>query len=449
MNFDVLKKILAEASAEHGITEYEIYYAQSASTSVRALGDEISAFQSSSGGGICYRCAVDGKMGYASTQFMDEGEMRELVERALENARNTEKPDIVGIFEGSKEYAPLEPIAYTPLDAKELKEIALKIQKETLACGDYVGKATRCAASTSGSTIRLVNSHGVDLSISAGGNYVMSMPVVTKDGQSDNNGERDEYTPELDTAALAKKAVDGALDKIGAGSVPSGKYDLVISSEMMSTLLAKYSSAFSSKSAQLGYSLLAGKEGQKIASDIVTITDDPMREGMKFKINFDAEGVATKRKCVVEAGVLKTLLYNRETAKKAGVETTGNASKGGYTAAIDISPFAFCIEAGDKTLDELFGMVGNGIYITSLGGLHAGANPTTGDFSLQSEGFIIEDGKKGKPIKTFTISGNFYELLKSIEALENVVDLGVPGGFTTFGSPAALVRGVSVAGKDN
>ena len=62
MNFDALKKVLAEASAEHGITEYEIYYTQSASTSVRALGDEIAAFQSSTGGGLCYRCAVDGKM---------------------------------------------------------------------------------------------------------------------------------------------------------------------------------------------------------------------------------------------------------------------------------------------------------------------------------------------------------------------------------------------------
>ena len=137
----------------------------------------------------------------------------------------------------------------------------------------------------------------------------------------------------------------------------------------MRTLLAVYSSAFSAKMAQMGMSLLAGKEGEKIAADIITITDDPMREGVSIQTNFDAEGVAAFRKPIVEAGVLKTLLHNRETAAKAGVESTGNASKGSYASPVGISPYAFCMEAGDKSLDELFAMVGDGIYVTELKGL--------------------------------------------------------------------------------
>ena len=150
---------------------------------------------------------------------------------------------------------------------------------------------------------------------------------------------------------------------------------------------------------------------------------------------------------MVEGGVLKTLLHNRETALKAGVQSTGNASKGGYASPVSVSPYAFCLEAGEHTEDELLKMAEGGLYITELKGLHAGANAVTGDFSIESAGFRIVDGKLGEAVKSFTIAGNFFELLKSIAALSNEVEVGVSGGFTTFGSPAVLVHNMSVAGK--
>ena len=172
-----------------------------------------------------------------------------------------------------------------------------------------------------------------------------------------------------------------------------------------------------------------------------------MREGVSIQTNFDAEGVAAYRKSVVEGGVLTTLLHNRETAKAAGVESTGNASKGSYSSPVAISPYAFCLEAGEYSEDQLLAMADGGIYITELKGLHAGANPITGDFSLESAGFRIVDGKKAEAVKSFTIAGNFFELLKSIEALSDKVEVAVTGGFTTFGAPAVLIHNVSVAGK--
>ena len=105
------------------------------------------------------------------------------------------------------------------------------------------------------------------------------------------------------------------------------------------------------------------------------------------------------------------------------------------------------MEAGDKTKDELFAMAGNGIYITELKGLHAGANAVTGDFSIESAGFKIENGKLAGAVKSFTIAGNFFDLLKSIAALSNEVEVAITGGFTTFGAPAVLIHDVSVAGK--
>ena len=129
------------------------------------------------------------------------------------------------------------------------------------------------------------------------------------------------------------------------------------------------------------------------------------------------------------------------------METTGNASKGGYASPVDISPYAFCIEAGAYTEDELFALAENGVYITEVKGLHAGANAVTGDFSIESAGFLIKDGKKANAVKSFTIAGNFFELLRSITALSNEVKFGVPGGKTAFGSPNVLIKDMSVAGK--
>ena len=271
--------------------------------------------------------------------------------------------------------------------------------------------------------------------------------VICDNGKYESEYDLKELKGEVDLKALARETVNTAILKANAGLVESGKYNVVLSSKQMRTLLSAYSSAFSAKMAQMGMSLLAGKEGEKIAADIVNITDDPMREGVSIQTNFDAEGVAAYRKSVVEGGVLKTLLHNRETAKAFGVESTGNASKGSYASPVAISPYAFCLEAGENTEEELFAMAGNGLYITELKGLHAGANPITGDFSIESAGFKIVDGKLCDAVKSFTIAGNFFELLKSIAALSDKVEIAVTGGFTTFGSPAVLIHDVSVAGK--
>ena len=105
------------------------------------------------------------------------------------------------------------------------------------------------------------------------------------------------------------------------------------------------------------------------------------------------------------------------------------------------------MERYQKAVEELFAKVGEGIYVTGVKGLHAGANAVTGDFSIESAGFRIVDGKKAEAVRSFTIAGNFFELLKSISALSNKVEVSTTGGFTTFGAPAVLVHDMSVAGK--
>ena len=447
MNYELLKKAIEDEAKLQGLTEYEIYYMANEELSVDTLNKELSSFSSGNSGGICFRVLYDGKIGYASSELMDEGEMKSLVSRAKANATATEKPDTVGIFKGSEHYAELKNTDYSLKSAAELKKISTDLADALYNSSDKVTNGTATYGVTAGFTVRLSNSHGLNLETKCGVNLVQAMAVICDDGKYENAYDAKELKGEVDVNEIAKGVVDEAILKANAGPIESGKYSVVLSGKQMRTILSAFVSAFSAKMAQMGMSLLKGKEGEKIAADIVTITDDPMREGVSIQTNFDAEGVAAFRKAVVENGVLKTLLHNRETAKAQGVESTGNASKGGYASPVAISPYAFCMEAGDKTKDELFAMAGNGIYITELKGLHAGANAVTGDFSIESAGFKIENGKLAGAVKSFTIAGNFFDLLKSIAALSNEVEVAITGGFTTFGAPAVLIHDVSVAGK--
>ena len=447
MNFDVLKNTLVAALSEIGITEYEIYYMSDESTSVDTLNKEVNSFSSSSSGGLCLRVAVDGKMGYASTELMTEAEMKELPLRAKANAYATEKPDTVGIFAGSPSYEELKMPKIELLSAAELKAYAIKTGEALFAKDPAVKEGTSSSAVSAGTTVRLFNSHGVDLSLDCGANLLVGEAVVCVDGENQVDYSFKSLEGDQTVTEVVDEAVSEALAKIGAGSVPSGKYNVVFSGDKMRSLLSVFSNAFSAKAVIDGMSRLKGLEGEKIASDIVTITDDPQREGNAVGTNFDAEGVATHRKSVVEAGVLKTFLHNRETALAMGKETTANASKAGYSSPIGVRPYSFAIEPGDKTQDELFALAGDGIFITEINGLHAGANPVSGDFSLQSAGFMIRGGKKCEAVKSFTIAGNFFDLLKNIAALGNKLERGVTTGFTGFCSPDVFVPEMSIAGK--
>ena len=442
MNFTEIKDIIISACEKHGIEEYEVYYTVGEDISAETLKQEVSAFSSGESAKVYFRCLVDGHMGYASSSYFDADELEDLVLRAADNAKIIENNDVVVIFKGSESYAKTTAPEPAAIEAAELKRCALDLQKATYAVDSAVVDGTQSIAISFKNEMYLYNSHGLELSNRVGMSGCYVAAVVNKDGEARDNFEFAENIYSDDAKKLPAKAVQGALDKIGATEIPTGKYNVVIDGTQMRSLLSAFSSAFSAKNALLGMSRLAGKEGQKIAADIVTITDDPMREGCPVQTNFDDEGVATYKKTVVENGVLKTMLYDLTTSIKTGKETTGNGRRGG-----NIAPYNFGICAGSETLDELFAKAGDGIYVTGVKGLHAGANAITGDFSVESEGFIIKDGKKAGPVKSFTIAGNFFNMLMEIDSLSNEVKWGIPGGFTVFGSPDVLVKDMSIAGK--
>ena len=448
MDFNSFKEAIIARCKELGVQEYELYYQAAESTSVSAYQQQINEFIGNAEGGVCFRCIEDGKMGYTSTEELSPEQAIRLVNRALDNARNLETPDKVFLGQGGQCYEKLE-LSPAPLPSTEgLVKSVLAAQKALYDADPSVVDGTVTEGICEKSSIAIYNSNGLDLSYVNQITGLITVAVVSKDGEMANHFKIKLAEPEaVDYAELAEQTVNGALEKL-SGQVPeTGSYPVVFSPEAMASLLHTYSGIFSSEAAQKGLSQLAGAEGSVIAASCVSIVDDPFHPDSTSPIHFDAEGSPTHKKIIVEQGTLNTLLYNLKTADKAGKATTGNASKGSYSASVGIRPFTMYLAAGELTEQQLLQQAGNGIYINSLEGLHAGANAVSGDFSLQSAGYLIENGEKTSHIKSFTVAGNFYELLKKITAVADNMKLHNPLGITSFGSPSVLVDELSIAGK--
>lgn len=445
MDFNTFKDLVIARCRELGIAQYELYYQTAESTSVSAFQHEIDAFTSAIDGGVCFRCIVDGKMGYASTEALDADQAAAIVARAVDNASVLEAEEPVFLGEGGKTYIPLEREPYALPATDALLDKVLSAQEQLYAADPRVIDGCQTEGIAERSEIAICNSNGLDLrSVTTLSGIIVS--AVVSDGQemSDDFQIQLAELSGIDTEALTQKAVSGAIGKLGGDVAPTGQYPVVFSPKAMSDLLGTFSAIFSSENAQKGLSKLAGQEGTVIASPAVTLVDDPFHPGSPAQRNFDAEGSPTYRKNVIEAGRFQTLLYNLKTAAVAGKQTTGNASKRGYDAPVGIRPFTMYLAPGTLSEEALLAQAGSGVYINSLGGLHAGANPVSGDFSLQSAGFLIEGSKKTTAVKSFTVAGNFYDLLKNITAVASNLELP---GMGSFGSPSVLVEGLSIAGK--
>ena len=448
MNFNEFKAHVNAAAKEAGIAEHELYYQTSESTEVSAFKHEINKFSSSFDGGVCFRCLVDGRMGYASTEELSEGSAREIVFRARDNALSLETDEREFLGEGGGEYASTELIERDSPTTEQLIATALAGQDALYGADPAVTDGASTQVVSFRTTVAIANSRGLDLSYENAASLLVSEAVVS-DGDEVNTGF--EYKcgafSDLSIGELSTAAVADAKAKLKADVAPTGAYPVIFAPRAFASLLRTFASIFSSEAARKGLSKFADSEGTNVASEMLTIVDDPFCRAGAMPIGFDAEGTPTYRKNVIENGKLNTLLYNLKSAAALGKKTTGNAFKGNYDSPIGIGPFTMYVAPGETTVDELLACAGNGVYIDSLEGLHAGANFVSGDFSLQSGGFMIENGKKTTPVKAFTCAGNFYDLLKNVRAAACDLKIDAMGGTTSFGSPSVLVDGLSIAGK--
>ena len=447
MEFKEFGKIAAEAARQAGIRDYELFYLSEESTDVSMFNGEPTDFTSSLTGGVAFRCIVGGHMGSAFTQDLSREQAESLVRRAYDNAVTLEKEAEAFFAEGGAVYPDCKPAQMPVLSPEELLRTAREASDALKVSHEKITDQCITEVITQQTKTSLMNSRGVDLTWEYAVDGVVLGAVVSDGTETNDEYEIKAAAPsDLDLKALAEKTAAWAAAKLGAGVAPTAVCPVIFAPGAVYSMLTTFAPAFSAENARKGLSALKGKEGEIIASEAVTLTDDPFYPENPYVQKFDGEGSPTARKELISRGRLNTLLYDLSSAHAAGKQTTGNAFRMSYDSPVSIRPYTLVLAPGDLTEEELLAECGNGVWIDSLGGTHAGANPISGDFSLQSSGFLVENGRKTRAVRAFTVSGNFFDLLKNITALSNKAELPRPG-LPAVASPAVLVKSLTISGK--
>ena len=279
MDFNAFKELIIKECALQGITEYELYYSAGESTSVGVFQDSISEFTAAVDGGVCFRCILNGKMGYASTEELSAEQAKAVVQTAADNAAVLESEEQVFLGEGGQTYEPLELKNEEMPATEELVRTALQTQKKLYAADPAVIDGCQTETIAQRSRIAIYNSKGLDLEYENVLSGIVAVAVVS-DGKEMSNDFQIKLgaLDAIDTDALTKKAAAGAVLKMGGDVAPTGNYPVIFSPEAMASLLGVYSSVFSSEAAQKGLSKLADQEGQTVAAECVTLVDDPFHK---------------------------------------------------------------------------------------------------------------------------------------------------------------------------
>lgn len=238
---------------------------------------------------------------------------------------------------------------------------------------------------------------------------------------------------------VGRVAAERTLRRLGARKVKTAEVPVIFDPMVATSILEHIFEGVNGDSVYRGASFLAGKLGQKIAGDNVTIIDDGTIPGGFGTSPFDGEGVPTRRTIVIENGTLKSYLLNTYTAKKLGLATTGNASRG-LAGTPGIGPGNYFLQPGPRTPKQLIADVKEGLYVTEF--LGHGANLVTGDYSRGASGMWISGGEFAYPVEEITVAGNLKEMFFNISEVAN--DLEFRG---SVAAPTLRIDGLTVGGE--
>ncbi len=329
-----------------------------------------------------------------------------------------------------------------------------------LGAGDALARAREGEEAAFAFDERIVNSEGASFTRAAGasaivtsggfsggyeGSYasIVVRPVVNDAGGKKRSGfhwSAKRHLADLDSPkAVGEEAARRTLRKLGATKVATQECAVVFDPDAGRSILDLFSGCVMGGAIWRRSSYLVDREGTKVASDLVSIVDDPLIPKAPGSRPFDGEGLLARRNVVVDRGVLKTYLMDSYSARKLDKESTGNASRGS-SGGVGASTTNFILQPGERTAEELLESTESGLYVTEMMGF--GFNPVTGDFSRGAAGFWIEKGELAFPVSEVTISLNLDDLLQRIDAVADDLDLR-----TSTATPTFRVSRMTLAGK--
>ncbi len=403
---DVLKHAQAK-----GATACEVDVSEGFGQSVTVRCDEVETIEFNRDKGIGVTVYSGQRKGYASTSDFSAQALRDTVEAALNIARFTAEDDCAGLADAelmAKECPDLD--LYHPWDLSVESAIATARR-----CEQAAYSASPLISNSDGATISTQQAHFVSansLGFMAGyptSRHYISCSMIA--GEQDAMQRDDWYTTNRNAALLdaadevGRIAAERAVARLGARKIKTGEFPVLFEASLAAGLLGSLVHAASGGALYRKASFLQGALGQQVMPDFVQISERPHIKGALGSSAFDSDGVATHDREVVTDGVLMGYFLSTYSARKLGMQTTGNA--GGSHNLI--------IQPGDLDFQGLLARMGRGLLVTEL--LGHGINYVTGDYSRGAAGFWVENGQIVHPVEEITIAGNLKNMLSGMVAV--------------------------------
>ncbi len=444
MDYKGLSEQLVKKCLKLGADEAEVYIESGRGLSIRVRNGEVEMVQEAGAHGVGFRVFVQKRMAFSSCNDFSDKALEASIESAVRFAKNTTPdennvlPDDKGITKVGNLYDPQ--ISKTSMEkkiemAKKVEKLAMKDSRITKSSGASYGEGEE--------EIFLANSNGLSknskVSTCSYGVYV----VAEKGEQKSSGGEycsRRFFADLKPPEEIAEKAAKEAYEMLDPQMVETQKAEVIFDPDVARAILGGILAAINGESVLQGRSFLAQKLNQQIASELVTIIDDGTRpKGLESK-PFDGEGVPTQKRIIIEKGILKGFMYNTIVAKRAGVKSTGNASRRGFASLPGIGAHNFYMKAGESSREEIIKQTEKGLLLKDVTGY--GIAPVSGNFSGGASGLWIEKGKIAFPVRGLTIAGSAFEMLNNIDMVRDDLDLT-----RRFTAPTFRITSMQIGGK--
>jgi PmbA protein len=436
-----------EAALAAGATDAEAWAEHAVEREIRVYEGNVESLTDAAGNGIGIRSFDDGRWGYAYGTDLSDAGLKALAEAAAGAAAVADPDEFAGLpgeF-GSADVGPLASPALADWDTARKVDLALAVERAARA-REGVSQVEEALYADGAQRIALANSRGFTAAYESTIAYAWAS-AFAGEGSDLMTGlgvgmARDPAG--LDAEAIGAESADRALELVGARQVEGRRCPVVLDTFVAASFAGFIGGMLSADAVQRGRSLFADREGDEVAGVEFVLADDGVHPEGPSTAPFDGEGSARRRTPLIEDGRLLTFLFDARTARKGGRRTTGNAGRGSYRSPPSVSTTNLVVEAGDAPLDELVRRAGDGLYVSSVAGLHSGVNPVSGTFSVGATGRLIENGELGRPVREMTIASDLVSMLKSVQAV------GGPGRWVPFGgsvrSAPVLIGEMQVSG---
>ena len=425
--------------------EYEIYRQRTKKRKVEVSDEKLENLSSSEESGVGIRVLKDNRMGFAYTTELDEGSLKDVVEKAMQICE-LQSPDRGNRFLEELKISEVESVfdrEGVELPLEEKIDFTLNLEKEAKSLDPRI-KGVRKASFTEGIfEVGVRNSFGVDFGYE-GTYYTAMIATLAQEGEDsaiswEFRGER--RFSKLSVEDIARDVVFKSVSLLNPKPVGTKVMPVLFFRESFAMLMDAFSSMFLGDALVKGKTLLKDREGESVASDTLTVVDDGTREEGFLTAPYDAEGVPHSRKVVIEKGVFKGFLHSLYTATLTGCEPTGNSERSGFRSLPSSGITNLYVEPGERSLEELLSMEDEVLVVLDLMGLHT-ADPVSGEFSLGASGVLYRKGKPVHAVRGVTVAGNILDLWNKILAVGS--DLKFYGN---LGSPSVLVGDITVGGS--